>query len=159
MARKIIHGVIREMKSNYNGSPWYGNSMLTILREVNPLIVFAYPIAGAHSIAEILCHIISWRESLSKLLQGMHYSVKQQESFDYTRIDPNHQTAWGSLVKALDENQRQIIWILEQADDELLNKKAPGRSYSLGRLIRHTLQHDVYHLGQIAVLKKQPLKA
>ncbi|MBX5439157.1 MAG: DinB family protein [Thermoflavifilum sp.] len=147
--------LIRDMKSLYAGTPWYGDSMRKILLDVHPAQVFHRPIPEAHCIAELTAHILAWRELLNRRLHGDEdFVVKQKESFDWTRIDPDPSTAWTSLLNALEANQQQIISALEIADDSLLHTKVKGRNYTFLHLIKGVMQHDTYHIGQIALLKK-----
>jgi len=159
MATKEINKLVRKMKSIYDGDPWYGDSIQKKLQNITPEIALERPIPDAHCIAELLAHIISWRELLNKRLQGEDaFSVSQQESFNWTRFDPDPETMWDSLLKALDKNQQQIISQLKQEDDALLNQKVAQRSYNYRYLIKGIMEHDIYHLGQIALLRKHGVK-
>jgi uncharacterized damage-inducible protein DinB len=158
MSTKEISGLIRKMKSVYQGDPWYGEPIKKVLQDIDAEKVFNKPIPQAHSMAELLTHIISWRELLNKRLHGDDsFSVRQKESFDWKRIDPDPKTAWENLKKALEINQQQIIDGLEQANDDLLKQKVAKRKYNYRYLIKGLIQHDIYHLGQIALLKKNDL--
>lgn len=155
MSKKNLNKFIRKMKSVYSGGPWYGDSIQEKLQGITPEMAMARPIPDAHCIAEILSHMISWRELLSEHLKGHdEFSVNQKESFDWRRFDSNPETVWNSLLKVLEENQQQIITLLEKGDDSLLNQKVPQRIYNYRYLIWGIMQHDIYHLGQIALLKK-----
>lgn len=155
MSKQLINAFIREIKIAYNGKPWYGDSMVKVLQNMDPAIISTYPITGAHSIAEIACHVLAWREFLLQRLQGNDsFSVKQEKSFNWTRIDPVPQKAWPKLLEALDKNQQQIIVALSRSDDTLLDKKVAARNYNFKKLIQSIILHDVYHLGQIVLLKK-----
>ncbi|MGH2644905.1 MAG: DinB family protein, partial [Chitinophagaceae bacterium] len=135
--------------------PWYGDSMRKILQGINTDAAFVRPVSKRHCIAELLAHIISWRELLNKRLQGDNtFDVNQKESFEWQRFGTNHETAWKNLLNKLEENQKQIIQNLERADDTLLEQKVSRREYTYRYLIQGTMQHDIYHSGQIALLKK-----
>jgi uncharacterized damage-inducible protein DinB len=155
MGNTEINRLIREMKSIYSGSPWHGDCIKKILTNIAFETAFNRPVANAHSIAELLSHIIAWRELHNKRLHGNDlFSVKQQESFDWRKTDPIPEKAWPKLLHALDMNQQQMITALEQADDHLLDQKVVKRNYTFRKLIRGIIQHDIYHTGQIALLKK-----
>ena len=43
---------------------------------------------------------------------------------------------------------------MEDIDDQKLKEKVGGRNYDFFYLLHGIIHHDVYHLGQIAILKK-----
>lgn len=158
MAQKEIKRLIRTMKKNFEGSPWYGPSFRDVMEDISVRKAFSRPVENAHCMAEILCHMISWRELLNKRLQGDDsFSVTQKESFNWKRFDPDPEKAWQVLQQAITTNQEQIIASLEKSEDTLLDQKVAKRKYTYRTLITGLIEHDVYHLGQIALLKKADL--
>lgn len=154
MQQKII-----ELKKKYDkvcsGRPWYGDSIMQVLRKTDPEIVFRKLNDKSHSIAELLAHIIGWREiSLHNLKGNKRIALTQKETFNWKRFDKNEKTAWKRLLKELDKNQREIISFLEKKDDEFLANLVPGKKFKMEFLINGIIQHDIYHLGQIGLLKK-----
>lgn len=57
------------------------------------------------------------------------------------------------LLKLLKKTQGALVDALENLQSENLTEGVPGSIYNKDYLIRGIIQHDVYHLGQIAVLK------
>ncbi len=155
MPKTEIRKLIRSLKSVYSGSPWYGDAIRNKTGDITPEQAFNRPLVQAHTIAELITHMIAWRRLLVKRLQGDDvFSVKQKDSFDWRRIDDIPATAWDNLLKTLDHNQQQLISELKKRDDAFLNRKVAKRKYSYRVLITGIIQHDIYHLGQIALLKK-----
>ncbi|GAA4307548.1 DinB family protein [Compostibacter hankyongensis] len=150
-----IRHLIHDLQNTYAGDPWYGDSVTKILGDITPDIAFARPLPGRHAIAELLAHLVGWREFLNRRLQGdARFAIAQTESFDWTRTHPDPEKAWPMLLEALESGQQQIIAGLEQADDTLLDTQVPGRNYDFRQLIQGVIHHDIYHAGQIAILKK-----
>ena len=48
---------------------------------------------------------------------------------------------------------KQLIALLHTKDDALLSQKLPNRDYNYRFLLNGLMQHNIYHLGQIAFLK------
>ena len=143
--RKGIKLIIRKYNKVYKGSPWYGDSLKSILNKVDPGKVFVKPSGRkTNSIAEITAHIIGWRE----------FKLTQKDTFNWKRIDKNEKTAWKSLLKKLEENQDEILKVLNNSEDELLLMKVPQRKFRVKYLLEGVIQHDIYHIGQIAALNK-----
>lgn len=156
MPSPSINRYIRELKSVFEGSPWYGDPVRTVLAGIDGEAPFRHPIPGGHSMAELLAHIIVWRLLPARRLSGDQvYAVTEEENFNWKRIDPDPHTAWKSLLAALEASQEELLESLSAAGDDLLSQKVPGKSYSFEELITGVIQHDIYHLGQIALLKKK----
>jgi hypothetical protein len=47
-----------------------------------------------------------------------------------------------------------LIELLETKDDEFLSGEVDYREYNFRFLLHGIIQHDIYHIGQIAFLKK-----
>lgn len=150
---------IKELKKKfetvYEGSPWYGDSIKSLLKKISAKTALTKSNKNSHSIAELVSHMISWREFLLKRLQGdKEFDVDQENSFQWSRIDSNEKTAWKSLLKELDKNQRKILGKLEKLDDDFLTTPVSKRKYKMNYLIEGVIQHDLYHAGQILLLAK-----
>ena len=152
---KRIKNLVEKYQKVYNSAPWYGDSIVRILKNVNPKIVFIKAGEKSHSIAELVAHTIGWRDIVFNQIQGNRkFRLTQKDTFNWERFDKNEKTAWKSLLKELDKNQKKIISFLAKKDDEFLNSKAPKKKRTNEFLIEGVIQHDVYHLGQIALLNK-----
>ena len=151
-----INLVVRKLNKVYKGRPWYGDSMKSILNKVNPSIVFVKPSGKkTNSIAGLTAHIIGWREFLlSKISEEHEFKLTQKDTFNWKRIDKNEKTAWKSLLKKMDENQDEILKVLNNSEDELLVMKVRQRKFKVKYLLEGVIQHDIYHIGQIAALNK-----
>ena len=91
---------------------------------------------------------------MSKIKGDNDFKMTQKLSFDWKRIDRNEKTAWKSLLIALDINQNEILATLKKLDDDFLKLLVSRRRYNIEFLIEGGIQHDIYHLGQISLLKK-----
>lgn len=58
-------------------------------------------------------------------------------------------------MQVLDDEHHRLIVALERPDDSLLTKEVAGRKYNFRYLLHHIVHHDIYHLGQITLLKKK----
>jgi uncharacterized damage-inducible protein DinB len=137
-----------------NGTPWYGKPVLSLLEEVDPKIAYKKPNDNSHSLADLLYHIITWAEFTLKRLEGDkekddHYT----DAIDWRPIDPKVQT-WEAGIKQFLQLNEQIVAILQTKDDSLLKEIVDFRKYNFRFLLNGYIQHNVYHIGQIAYCKK-----
>ena len=153
--RDKVELLTEKIEKVYSGSPWYGNSIKSVLKDIDPKTAFTKAARNVHTIAELVAHIIAWREFvISKIKGDNDFKITQKLSFDWQRIDRNEKTAWKSLLNTLEKNQNEILTTLKKLDDGFLKLPVSRRRYDNEFLIEGGIQHDIYHLGQISLLKK-----
>ena len=153
--RDKVELLTKKIEKVYSGNPWHGNSIKSVLRDIDPKTAFTMAAGNVHTIAELVAHIIAWREFvISKIKDDRNFKITQKLSFDWERIDRNEKTAWKSLLNALEKNQNEILTTLKKLDDDFLKLPVSRRRYNNEFLIEGGIQHDIYHLGQISLLKK-----
>jgi uncharacterized damage-inducible protein DinB len=154
--KKEINNYISEFGTIYNGEPWYGKSLMAIINSADAKNVFKKQKSDSHSIYEITHHLFAWRDLLAKRLNGdAKASIKMNSKEDWSPL-PKEQTAatWKELIKKLEQNQQELIESLPKWDDEALEKNFAGTNYSLRIFLNGQIQHDIYHIGQIALAIK-----
>ena len=149
---KIIH-LVAQFSALYDGQPWYGDSLCLTLETITPAKAYWQPVDGAHSIAQITSHMIYWRQSLIKKLNGDLDSNPSMESEENWKTNELLKKAgWRSLLNSLAESQAQLLTLLAKQKDSILKKKYSEKG-TFQDIIHGVLQHDLYHTGQLAYLK------
>jgi len=146
--------IAEQLKEAYGGSPWFGKNAKTLLNEAEAVDVFETP-NGQHSILELLYHMITWREfTLSRLRQDGEKNAAYFESRDWQELDASDKSLWHAGLKKLGAVQNELADVLQQQEDRLLIETVPERNYHFRNLLYGIVQHDIYHLGQIAYITK-----
>lgn len=144
-----ITGLLRR---TFDGEPWYGPSVMDVLTEVT-LEETLNQLPASHTIVELVEHMISWRMFVIKRLQGdTEYDINQEESFK--KISAMTSELWTDLLQRLQETQQNLLQILSQIADEKLNETVAGRTYTFDKMLHGIIHHDIYHIGQIVLLRK-----
>jgi len=152
-SRKKLDSLLHQFANAYDGTPWYGDSMQVILGQVTEDIAQWQPYKGAHSVAQIVWHMIYWRQSLIKRLEGdLEYRGSLKSEANWSTADKVKDIGWESLRKLLEDSQIKLTSLLSQQEDSLLDKPYTNKA-TFKELIEGILQHDLYHTGQIAYLK------
>ena len=60
------------------------------------------------------------------------------------------------MLEEICNTQNSILELLDNFDDDLLDRLVPGKKYIFGPILRSVSQHDIYHLGQIAMMNAMP---
>ena len=152
-----IDELIRLLSETFEGEPWYGQSVMRKLENVPYKIGYETCIPDSHSVAEIIGHLISWKEFVLRKLNGdVDYEIEQDSDKDWPPIEVRSQEQWEHLKRDLVGAQSKIYSSLEKLEsDSVLDEKIPGKEYTYEYLIRGVIHHDIYHLGQIGLIESQ----
>lgn len=149
-----IQSIIRNLENTLDGTPWYGRPVYAILREVDSSIAYKKPTEDSHSLIELLYHMLTWAEfTLKRIEKDDINDLAAFEKLDWREIDPKIHD-WDEGLAAFIAAHQQIISLLHTKDDALLNEIVDYRQYNFRFLLNGLIQHNIYHLGQAAYLKK-----
>ena len=145
-----------QFRRAFDGEAWHGPSVLQLLNGVTAQQAAAHPIPGAHSIWQLTLHIAAWESACRRRLEGDPAQLTDAE--DWQPIDDTSDAAWESTRQNLIDNHRQLLDAIGKLDESRLNEpiiKDSDTPFSSVYVTLHGgVQHDLYHAGQIAMLKK-----
>ena len=151
MTSELEH-IIYNLKECFDGRPWYGSSMMEKLDAI-PWEIVNDEHYGKKSIAVLVQHIINWRIFLLKKLDGDEiYDLKIDSPEDWSEVKVHNLKEWNDLKNSLRETQTSLLERLSGETEELLVRQVPGKKYTFLPILTSISQHDIYHLGQIAML-------
>jgi uncharacterized damage-inducible protein DinB len=143
----------------WNGDPWYGSSSSTILSGITADEALARPFAGVQTIWEVLLHMTAWTEETTSRMEGGE--SKPPARGDWPAVKGSTQEEWMAAQAELLAARKALLALIEKSHEESLYLQVPKKgevSHGSGATRAHTVSgladHDVYHLGQIALLKK-----
>ena len=110
------------------------------------------PIAAAHSVWEIVNHIAAWNRIVERRLRDE--TVKVTAEMDWPMVPIASDVTWKRAMDNLRESRAALRKTTEGLTDAQLDELPPGLPDSRYILLHGLVQHDLYHAGQIAVLKK-----
>ena len=146
--------IVDQLRNAYEGDPWFGRPVKQILAEIDESIAFERPY-GQHSILDLLWHMITWREfTVDRIQHSPQMQLDYFEINDWRQLDLADKTLWQQGLERLQETQDQLLKLLETSTDDLLEQTVRERTYNFRKLLYGIVQHDIYHLGQIAYVKK-----
>ena len=145
-----IERIADQLRRAYAGRSWHGPSLREALAGVTAERAAARPVAGAHSIWELALHAAAWQGVVRRRLEGEE--VTEPEEGDWPEVGETDDAAWGRALARLDESHRKLLRTVSSLDDSRLGERVGG--VSLYAHLHGVAQHDIYHAGQIALLKK-----
>ena len=149
----------RELEATFDGDPWYGSAVSRILDGVDESQAAAHPVKGAHSIWELVAHMTAWVNETNRRLRGSKHADPIEG--DWPAVTSTSAASWQSAMSDLAGAHAALAATLTAMDDADLGRQitggqtdANGQPVTLYRTALGLLQHDAYHAGQIALLKK-----
>lgn len=152
MNKEILY-IEEQIIDTYEGDPWFGRNARSLLAEVGEAIAFEKP-NDQHSIVELLWHMINWREFTISRFKKDAKDLHHFEVNDWRELDHANKTLWQQGLQRLHQTQNELLEIIQAQKDEMLDRNVEERNYNFRKLLNGILQHDIYHLGQIAYIKK-----
>ena len=147
--------IIKSFESILSGQPWFGRAVYEILGEVDEAKVGTRPNGTEHSMLDLIWHMNTWAEFVLGSLENRTVDkMKEIEANDWRTIDPKIHT-WQKGVEQLKATHSKIIELLGQkVDDNFLSEIVPTRKFNYRFMLNGLVQHNIYHLGQVAYIKK-----
>jgi uncharacterized damage-inducible protein DinB len=141
-----------QLQRAFDGSAWHGPALLEILADVDAAAAAARPIANVHSIWELVLHIAVWDRSGLVRLGGEKYQPSGDDNFP--PVAKASEAAWRKAVTDVKKTHEKLVRTVNALPDARLWDRVPGKRYDFYHLLHGIAQHELYHAGQIAVLKK-----
>lgn len=139
----------------FDGHAWHGPPVLAVLEGVTAAQAAAHPIPGAHSIWELTLHIAAWEDACRRRLGGDPAQLTDSE--DWRPITDTSEAAWERTKQELSDTHQRLLNAIAAVDDSRLDQPivpSVESSSSVYVTLHGVVQHDLYHAGQIAMLKK-----
>ena len=149
-----IEDCITQLEEVFEGQPWFGPSLVDSLEKISVGFWNQKFKNQKHSIAELVWHMIDWRQFvIEKLKDNVSYSIEMNSEADWRKNASVHNDQdKKNLIQALIQSQEEIIRLLDGKPDSWLQEFVSGKDYKNEYMIQGLVQHDIYHLGQINLL-------
>jgi uncharacterized damage-inducible protein DinB len=144
-----------QIRRAFEGNAWHGDSILELLANVNAATAAARPIKSAHSIWEILLHIAAWDDAVCRRIGGTAVNLTDEQNFP--PVKDTSEAAWSQAIASTKKTHNELIKAVAAFPDSRLGEQVPGKSqnyYNFYYMFSGIVQHELYHAGQIALLKK-----
>jgi uncharacterized damage-inducible protein DinB len=148
-----------QIQRAHGGDPWHGSPVKAILEGVTHEQAARRPANGAHSIWELVLHMTGWRNEVARRATGE--PAAEPVAGDWPPAGDPTAARWQAALAALDASHENLMSVVRQlCDERMLQPTNDPRNRELGtgvsyyELLHGIVQHDAYHAGQIAIVKK-----
>lgn len=154
-----INRITEQLQRAFEKDSWSGPALQEVLSAVTAESAAARPIANAHTIWEIVLHIAGWKDVVRRRLEGE--PVRLPVEGDWPAVTDTSAAAWQKTLSKLAQRQEALMKTVRGLTEARLadiliteQSRETGGGVSCYITLHGVVQHDLYHAGQIALLKK-----
>lgn len=144
-----------QIRRGFEGEAWHGDSLLELLADVDANTAAAHPIKNAHSIWELVLHIAAWDDAVLRRAGGSAVNLTDEQNFP--PVKDASDAAWRKTIEAVKQTHDRLVKAVAAFPNSRLQEQVPGKKekyYDFFYMFSGIVQHELYHAGQIALLKK-----
>jgi uncharacterized damage-inducible protein DinB len=139
----------------YDRKAWHGPNLRGSIRGLSESDAAWRPNRSRHSIREIVVHAAYWKYAVRRMLLGeKRGSFPLRGSNWFARPDRTGGRSWKDDVALLESEHRKMRSAIVALNDADLKKKPPKSKMTTLRIVAGIAAHDIYHAGQIQLLKR-----
>src|SRR5688500_16285093 len=146
-----MHVIADQISRAFRAESWHGPSVREVLAGVSAGDAAAHPIAGAHSIWEIVLHMTAGYVLVLRRVRGEGTQLSPEE--EWPPVPERSSENWRQNQHTLDQLNQQLQGAVRAFPAERLSLEL-GSEYTAYTQFCGAPQHDLYHAGQIVMLKK-----
>jgi len=139
----------------YDRKSWHGTNLKGSLRGLSADAAAWRPGPDRHNVWEIAVHAAYWKYVvLRALVGGKRGAFAGGGSNWLVRPGEKSETAWKGDLALLEAAHRSLRDAVAAIEPKFLFRPLPGRHTTRLALVSGVTAHDVYHAGQIQLLKR-----
>jgi uncharacterized damage-inducible protein DinB len=149
-----IERILDQLRRAYEGEAWHGPSVREVLAGVTAEQAHARTLENAHNIWELVHHIAVWEDVGRRRLEGDRAAIAISTPEDWPPADDHSEAAWQQAKASLDRGHQALVDAIARVSESRLDEPILEGLSTVYVTLHGVIQHDLYHAGQIAILKK-----
>ena len=147
-----LERIADQLKRAFEGNAWHGPSVMEVLNGVTAQQATTRVFPDAHTIWELALHIGAWEDACLRRLNGERAELSDVE--DWTPVTDTSAAGWEQLKLTLQRGNETLREAVSRLEERRLDQPIVPGMPSVYITVQGVVQHDLYHAGQIAILKK-----
>jgi len=153
--RARVSSLLEQLDEAFDRQSWHGPNLKGSLRGLDVDQALWRPAPDRHNAWEILVHAAYWKYVVRRRLTGeKRGSFPRKGSNWFSSPSAPTDKDWREEARLLGDCHRALRDAVAGLEDADLERRAPGGKETIGRLVRGIVAHDLYHAGQIQLLKR-----
>ncbi len=144
----------------YDRKSWHGTNLRGSIRGVSLKEAAWRPSSNRHNIWELVVHAAYWKYVVWRRLTGQQRgSFPLKGSNWFRRPEAGTEEEWRADLRLLDRTHRSLREAVERLPRRTVWQTPTGSAVSNASIVAGAAAHDLYHAGQIQLLKRLQAKA
>jgi hypothetical protein len=136
-----IDRILDQLDRAFSGEAWHGPDLKQLLNGISAEDASKHPVPRA-----------AWNTIVQQKSKGEPVQVTTE--VDWPPVWEASEVVWKRSLENLTESRTRLRTYVKTVRDDQLDEPIQRENYSRYVLLHGLVQHDLYHAGQIAVLKK-----
>jgi hypothetical protein len=150
-----IQILMRLLEEAYLRKAWHGPNLRGSIRGLTASSALKRPATGRHNIWEIVVHAAYWKYAVRRRLLGEKRGTFAMKGSNWFRCpDALTEDSWKATVSLLDKEHLLLREAILKIPPAALYAAAAGGKTDNLTLICGIASHDLYHAGQIQLIKR-----
>ncbi len=146
--------LLRLLDEAYERRAWHGPNLRGSLRGLSAREAAWRPSPRRHNVWELLLHAAYWKYAVRRMLTGGKRGSFPLSGSNWIEPPaPPTAKAWKAHRALLDSEHRRLRGTVAGLTPAELARRPRGSKYDVEKMILGVASHDLYHAGQIQLLK------
>jgi hypothetical protein len=151
----VISILLAACDQAYDRKSWHGTNLRGSLRGLTAREALWRPGGKRHNIWEIAVHAAYWKYAVLRALTRARRGSFARKGSNWFPLPPDvSEKAWKGELALLDATHRALRDAISGVDPGSLSRSLSGRTTPRAALITGAAAHDLYHAGQIQLIKR-----
>jgi uncharacterized damage-inducible protein DinB len=149
-----VERIADQLRRSHEGDAWAGPALNEVLAGIPAARAAQRPTPTTHSIWQSVLHVLAWEKVWIGVLAGEPFR-DLSEAENWPDVPHVSEAAWQQVQADLATTHATLREAILRFLDERLEELVAGKTYTYYVLLHGVVQHNLYHIGQIAVLKNR----
>jgi len=151
----VVRSLLNALDQAYDHRAWHGTNLRGSLRGLTPSQALWRPAPGRHNIWEEVLHAAYWKYAVrQRLIAGKRGAFPLKGSNWFSSLSSGSDTEWKQAVSLLGECHQSLRRTVAEFPAARLGRRVHGSKWPALDTILGVVLHDVYHAGQIQLIKR-----
>lgn len=147
--------LLRQLRQAFNQHSWHGTNLYGSLRGLKPDVAAWRPYPDRHNIWELIVHAAYWKYTVVRRLKGdKRGSFALEGSNFFTRPNEQSPAALKADIRLLKQYHDKLMETVQSLRPSDFDKIPIESKVSNRDVIMGIAAHDIYHAGQIQLIKR-----
>ena len=150
---RLVDQLVQTYEGDSTGAAWFGPALRPLLRAVSAAEAARRPLPTRHTIWELVLHLAANIDFVLARLDGHELELSAEADWPSLPEGKEATAAWAEALAVLDSRYDALLTKVRALADEQLAATVVGRPYPVYVMLHGIIDHNVYHAGQIALLR------